>query len=247
MKRSSLLLILALLYATPVRADIVVESYNVGGVFQTGVGGINPGDQLSFFNTFDSSFAFLGNVEVRDPRTVLPGNGDVRFTANTEGGLSRARVNFDMGFQLADSMLPNSSLIDSEITIADINGDADPTNFIFQFTAQYQDGTSVLNLDELDITPTNGTFVFADFDAGLFQAELMSSSGPASLSFSAKDGSFIRAIQFRNISPDDESDELVISGSRTLFYTAVSEPSCLMLGMSLVSLVGIRRRRIINS
>lgn len=242
MVRGSLIVLIVLGCSLQLNADIVVEPYEVGGVFETGVAGLDPGDQISFFNRFDSSPAFLGEVEIRDPRSVLAGNGDVRFTGNMSGQL--ARVDFDMGLQVGDSTLADAMLTNTEITFSDIDGDADPTNFVLLFSAQTIDGSTILDLADLTITQSNGTFTFADFDAGLFQAELTGFTGKTSITFTSNNGSFLRSMQFRGINPDVAADEMVVSGSRTISFTAVPEPTGGALLATILGIAGLRRRRL---
>ena len=52
----------------PWYADVVVRLCEGGGLFTSGMGELDPGDPISFFNTADESPAFLGTVEVPDPQ-----------------------------------------------------------------------------------------------------------------------------------------------------------------------------------
>ena len=219
----------------------VVESYEVGGPFDAGLISINPAPQVSNDNFFDSSSFFSGEVRATDARTIESGNGDVAFTGNLTGSLTQ--VEFDMGALMDQTDLANHVLLDSQVQMSAIESDADAGVFSFQFALQLFDGTELDDISEIVIGQSNGVFSVARVDTFLFEASLVSNTGPASIALSSASSTPLRSVVFRNITPDIETNVLRISGNRTLQFTAVPEPgSTVLIGVVLV-LLATRRRR----
>ncbi len=236
MKQGCLILLMLLFFTTPLQGD-VFEAFVVGTPFQSGVGVIT-GPETSTANTFETAPFATGRVEATNARSILAGNGDVLFTAFAD---SSTELEFDMGVGLQLTTL-DAALSYSEIKIAGIASDVDADNFKFQFTVARLDGVVYTDLTDLSITPSSGSISFTDLDAGLFEAELTGSTGFSEIIFTGVGGNFVRAVNFRSVTPDFETNELTVSGSR-LLVSAVPEPGSLLFLTAMGTLSVLRRRR----
>ncbi len=237
MKQGCLLLLLTLLFTASLKAD-VVESFDVGDPFEVGISGPITGSNVSINNFFDTAPFRTGSVDSVNARSILAGSGDVLFTALADG---TTELDFNMGVGLQLTTL-NAALTYSEIRMTGIQSDVDAQNFTFQFNTQLLDGSTVTDLSDLSITPSSGAINFTDLDGGLFEAEVTGVIGITEILFTGANGNFIRAVNFRSITPDFETNELRVTGSRTL-TSAVPEPASLVFIGVTGTLAMLRRRR----
>jgi hypothetical protein len=235
MKQGCLLLLFTLFLTASVSADII-ESFDVGEPFESGVSGPIVGAQISVANFFDTAPFQTGNVNSTNARSILAGGGDVLFTSLADG---TSTLEFDMGVGLQLTTL-DAALSYSEIQMQGIQADGDADNFKFEFRTVLLDGTTVLDLNDISITATTGTINFTNLDVGLYEAEVSGIVGSTDIVFTGANGNFVRAVNFRSITPDFESNELRVLGSRTL--TSVPEPGS-MLFLGLPGTIALLRRR----
>ena len=236
MKQGCLLLLVAMLFGTSVSAD-TVESFQVGEPFESGITGPIIGSQISIANFFDTAPFETGNVDATNARSILAGIGNVLFTTMADG---TSTLDFDMGVGLQLTTL-DAALSYSEIRMTGIQSDVDADNFKFEFRTLLLDGSTVLDLNDISITATTGTINFTNLDVGLYQAEVTGIVGSTDILFTGANGNFVRGVNFRSITPDFESNELRVTGSRTLL-TAVPEPGS-MLFLGLAGTIAMLRRR----
>jgi len=239
MKQGCLLLLLSLLFSAPVSADIV-EDFQVGDPFDSGVSGPIVGAQVSVLNYFDTAPFQTGSVVAANARTILAGSGDVLMTALADG---TSALDFDMGVGVQLTTL-SGALSYSEIEMQGIQADVDADNFKFEFRTLFLDGTTITDLNDVSITTTSGSINFTNLDVGLFEAEVTGVVGSADILFTGANGNFIRGVTFRSITPDFETNEIRVRGSRSL--VAVPEPGSLVFlaGMGILGM--LRRRKLIS-